>query len=263
MAPREFDVVIFGATGYTGEHVARAFNDMAAPGGSWAGVRWAIAGRSLSKLEGITVRHGLSPTDLVIADVQDVPSLVAMAARGALIMNCTGPYRFFGEAVVTACIEAKTHYIDLCGEPEFIDRCLLKHADAAREAAVLIVHSCAFDSVPADIGTLFTALQIQPPGLCAHVDMYHIFSVDRPITGASAHATTFYAAVHGFGGAAATRAQRRALLAKLEAEAAGSSKGPPPLGPKLHVASGPKWKEELRAYSFLFPGCVHEAYRAI
>lgn len=254
MPKRDFDVLIFGATGYTGEHVARALGAMTAPGGSWAGARWAIAGRSKVKLEGVATKRGLSPTGIVVADVSDAASLLAMAGRASIVMNATGPYRFYGEQVVTACIEAKTDYVDLCGEPEFIDRCLLKHADAAKAAGVIIVHSCAFDSVPADIGTLFTALQIPPPGLCAHADMYHTFSVDGPTTGASANATTFYAAVHGFGGASATRAQRKALLAKLEAEAAGSSKGPAPLGPKLKVAPGPTYKKELGKYAFLFPG---------
>ena len=168
MPRREFDVLIFGATGYTGEHVARAASEMAAPGGSWAGARWAIAGRSKAKLDDIVARHGLAPMGVVVADLKDASSMVAMCARAAVVMNATGPYRFFGEQVVTACIEAKTDYVDLCGEPEFIDRCLLKHADSAKAAGVLIVHSCAFDSVPADIGTLFTvrAALAWPPCAC-------------------------------------------------------------------------------------------------
>ena len=169
-------------------------------------------------------------------------------------MNAVGPYRFYGEAVVKACISTGTDYTDLCGEPEFIDRCLLKHADAARAAGVVIVHACAFDSVPADIGTLFTAMQFPPPMLCGHADMYHTISIEGNPTGAYAHATTFYAAVHGFGGANETRKQRKSLLAKLEADAPGSSKPPTPLGPKLRVAVGPAYKAALKAYSFLFPG---------
>ena len=251
---REFDVIIYGATGYTGEQVARALGGMAASGGSWACARWAIAGRSKAKLEAMATKHGLKPTGVVVADVGDAGSLTAMCARAAILMNATGPYRFYGEPVVTACIAAKTDYVDLCGEPEFIDRCLLRHTEAAKAAGVIIVHACAFDSVPADIGTLFTALQMPPPALCAHADMYHTFSVDGPLEGAAAHATTFYAAVHGFGGAKETRAQRKELLAKLEAEAPGSSVGPVPLGPRLRVATGPTYKAELGQYAFLFPG---------
>ena len=254
MSPREFDIVIYGATGYTGEHVARALSKMAAPGGSWRGVKWAIAGRSATKLAAITEKWDLKPTGTILADNSDDASLIAMAARGAVVMNAVGPYRFYGEAVVKACISTGTDYTDLCGEPEFIDRCLLKHADAARAAGVVIVHACAFDSVPADIGTLFTAMQFPPPMLCGHADMYHTISIEGNPTGAYAHATTFYAAVHGFGGANETRKQRKSLLAKLEADAPGSSKPPTPLGPKLRVAVGPAYKAALKAYSFLFPG---------
>merc|ERR1740115_104701 len=112
----------------------------------------------------------------------------SIVAQGRLLLNCTGPYRFFGEPVVEACISAKTDYVDLCGEPEFIDRCLLKHAEAAKAAGVIIVHSCAFDSVPADIGCLFTALQFEPPALCGHADMYHTVDIrDVPEANGSAN----------------------------------------------------------------------------
>lgn len=264
---REFDVILFGATGYTGEHTARALTKMAAPGGAWPGAKWAIAGRSASKLKAITIKWDLKPTGVIVADTSDMGSLMAMAARGCVVMNATGPYRFYGEAVVEACIGARSDYVDLCGEPEFIDRCMLKHADSARAAGVVIVHACAFDSVPADIGCLFTALQFAPPALCAHADMYHTFSVEGNPAGASGHATTFYAAVHGFGAAAKTRAQRKALLSKLEAADAGSSRPPPALGPKLKVHPGPQWQPKLQRYSFLFPGAdvavVRTTQRAI
>ena len=251
---REFDIILFGATGYTGEHTARALTKMAVPGGAWPGCRWAIAGRSASKLQAMVNKWGLTPTGVLVADTSDMGSLILMAARGSVIMNATGPYRFYGEAVVEACIASRADYVDLCGEPEFIDRCMLKHADAARAAGVIIVHACAFDSVPADVGCLFTALQFPPPALCAHADMYHAVSVAGNPAGAYAHATTFYAAVHGFGAASKTRAQRRALLAKLESDAPGSSKPPPALGPRLKVHPGPSWHKKLGRYSFLFPG---------
>ena len=139
MPVREFDIVIFGATGYTGEHVARAL-DKLAKSGSWAGVRWAIAGRSSSKPSAMQSKWQLAPTASIQADVSDPASLCAMASRTRVVMNATGPYRFFGEPVVAACINSRADYVDLCGEPEFIDRCLLKFSDAAREAGVLIVH---------------------------------------------------------------------------------------------------------------------------
>ena len=158
MSRREFDIVLFGATGYTGGHIARELHSLASKGGAWQGVVWAIGGRSQPKLSMMAAKRGFG-CSIVVADTSDAASLRSMAARARVVMNATGPYRFYGEAVVKACIATKTDYIDLCGEPEFIDRCLLKHADAAEAAGVLVVHACAFDSVPADIGCLFTALQ--------------------------------------------------------------------------------------------------------
>ena len=226
MAQCDLDVIIFGATGYTGEHVARTLHKMKADG-TWPGVRWAVAGRSEAKLRAMCEKRGLTPTDVLVADVQDAASLRAMAARGDTLLNCTGPYRFYGEPVVEACVATGCDYLDLCGEPEFIDRCQLRFGDSAAAAGALVVHACAFDSVPADIGTLYAAIQFAPPALCAHAELFHIVERSPGVSGAAGHATTFQAAVHGFSAVAETRAQRRELVAKLEAARPGSSRPPP------------------------------------
>ena len=88
-----YDVLIFGATGYTGDHVARSLQKMSCDG-TWPGVRWAIAGRSRSKLETLVDKNGLTPTGIVIADTSDPKSLLAMAATTRILLNATGPYRF-------------------------------------------------------------------------------------------------------------------------------------------------------------------------
>ena len=266
MAGRRYDIVIFGATGFTGEHVARELqrvaNDPAlttATSGTTPPtvLRWAIAGRSKPKLDALVARlssTGAPPTGVVVADVSDPTALRAMATTASVIINATGPYRFFGEPVVAACISEGTSYADLCGEPEFIDRMQLKHAEAAAAAKTLIVHACAFDSIPADIGTLYTALQFPPPSRCEHVHMYHTFSSSGGAGGAAAHATTFAAAVHGFAGSDQMRKQRKELFTKLEAQHTGASKGPERLGPKLVTPRGPVWNKALQKYAFLFPG---------
>ncbi|CAM9118001.1 unnamed protein product, partial [Ectocarpus sp. 8 AP-2014] len=87
--------------------------------------------------------------------------------RARLCLNCTGPYRFLGEAVVSACVDSGTDYIDLCGEPEFMQRMTLKFHEAAEAKGVLIIHACAFDSVPADLGCLFAATQFVSPAVCS------------------------------------------------------------------------------------------------
>ena len=194
---RDFDVIVFGATGYTGEHISRELHALASKGGAWQGVAWAIGGRSQLKLSAMASKHGLTPAGVVIADTADAASLRSMTARAKVVMNATGPYRFYGEAVVEACIATKTDYVDLCGEPEFIDRMQLKFGVPAVLAGVLVVHACAFDSVPADVGCLFTALQFAPPARCAHAMMYHTADWPAGVKGAAGHATTYFAAVHG------------------------------------------------------------------
>ena len=131
-----------------------------------------------------------------------------------------------------ACVAAGADYVDLCGEPEFIDRMQLKFGVPAVLAGVLVVHACAIDSVPADVGCLFTALQFAPPARCAHAMMYHTADWPAGVKGAAGHATTFFAAVHGFANVGATRRQRKELLAALEARVPGSTKEAPTVGPK-------------------------------
>ena len=251
MAPA-YDLVVFGATGYTGERVAASI-DALAKAGTWR-LKWAVGGRSRAKLDALCAKRGLAPTGVVVADTDDAASLKAMAASSRVVMNCTGPYRFYGEPVVAACVAAGADYVDLCGEPEFIDRMQLKFGVPAVLAGVLVVHACAFDSVPADVGCLFTALQFAPPARCAHAMMYHTADWPAGVKGAAGHATTFFAAVHGFANVGATRRQRKELLAALEARVPGSTKEAPTVGPKLKVATGPTWVAKLAKYAFRFPG---------
>lgn len=86
------------------------------------------------------------------ADSNDRESLLSSFSKAKLVLNCTGPYRFLGEAVVEACITTGTHYMDLCGEPQFIETMINKYHTLATEKQVLVLHACAFDSVPADLG---------------------------------------------------------------------------------------------------------------
>ncbi|CAE8632669.1 unnamed protein product [Polarella glacialis] len=189
---REFDAIIFGATGFTGQQTVMQFGRLSLC------ASWAVAGRSREKLEALKAETQVV-AGIVVADVDDPASLKQMASRARLVLNATGPYRFFGEAVVAACIESGTDYIDLCGEPEFMEKMLLRHNDAARAAGVVVCHACAFDSIPADLGILRCAQIFQAAGgECAHVEMFHYVDAPQGYTG---HDTTFKAAVHGVGAA--------------------------------------------------------------
>ena len=153
MADRRFDIVVFGATGFTGaltaEYLARH-----AP----AGTRWALAGRNMDKLSGVRGRlgEGAAETELLPADVSDPASLRAMAEATKVVITTVGPYIRYGEGVVAACAAAGTDYVDLTGEPEFVDRMWLGYHERAERSGARIVHSCGFDSIPYDLGVQFT-----------------------------------------------------------------------------------------------------------
>jgi short subunit dehydrogenase-like uncharacterized protein len=157
---RELDLVLFGATGFTGRltaeylarHVARQGPD---------GLRWALAGRSRGKLEGVrehlaTIDDGLGDLPLLTADVTDDVSLKDVAHRARVVITTVGPYLLYGEPLVAACAEAGTDYVDLTGEPEFVDRMYVAHHATARDSGARIVHACGFDSIPHDLGAYFT-----------------------------------------------------------------------------------------------------------
>ncbi|HEY6523701.1 MAG TPA: saccharopine dehydrogenase NADP-binding domain-containing protein [Solirubrobacteraceae bacterium] len=149
MAEREYDVVVFGATGFTGALTAEYLSAAAGAG------RWAIAGRSREKLDALRGRLS-ADVPVIVADVGDPASLRAMAESTRVVITTVGPYIHYGEAVVAACAAAGTHYVDLTGEPEFVDLMWLRHHDQARRTGAKLVHSCGFDSIPYDLGALYT-----------------------------------------------------------------------------------------------------------
>src|SRR3954469_15007567 len=154
----EHDVVVFGATGYTGALTAE-YLAANAPDGT----RWALAGRNRGKLEALRERLG-ADVPLLHADVTDPDSLRAVAEATKVVITTVGPYINYGEPLVAACAEAGTAYVDLTGEPEFVDRMYLRHHARAAETGARIVHACGFDSIPHDLGVLFTVEQL-PEGV--------------------------------------------------------------------------------------------------
>lgn len=149
-ADREFDVVVFGATGFVGELTA-AYLAHHAP----AGTRIALAGRSETKLADVRRRLPAAAADwpLIVADAASPASLDAMVARTRVICTTVGPYLRYGEALVVAAATAGTDYVDLTGEVPFVHFSINKAAEIAEASGARIVHSCGFDSVPSDLGT--------------------------------------------------------------------------------------------------------------
>jgi len=163
-ADRELDIVLFGATGFTGQLTAE-YLARNAP----AGLRWALAGRNPAKLERVRDRladHdiGLEELPLLHADVTDPTSLADVAERARVVITTVGPYLTYGEPLVAACATAGTDYVDLTGEPEFVDRMYAAHHATAALTGARIVHACGFDSIPHDLGALFTVQQLNATG---------------------------------------------------------------------------------------------------
>lgn len=145
---RDFDIIIYGASGFTGRLVAEYFSAKGVTG-------WAMAGRSEAKLAQVRDEIG-APVDtpLIVADADDAASMTALAARARVILTTVGPYQLYGNDLVAACAAAGTAYVDLCGEPAWMRQMIDAHHDAARKSGARIVFSCGFDSIPFDLGVL-------------------------------------------------------------------------------------------------------------
>ena len=151
---REHDIVVFGCTGFTGALTAEYLAQNAP-----ASTKWALAGRNMDKLERLRERLGVE-VPLLKADVGDQRSLDEVAASTKVVATTVGPYIEYGEPLVRACAEQGTDYADLTGEPEFADRMYVQHHATAERSGARLVHACGFDSIPHDLGTLFTVEQL-------------------------------------------------------------------------------------------------------
>ncbi|MBC7592412.1 MAG: saccharopine dehydrogenase NADP-binding domain-containing protein [Kineosporiaceae bacterium] len=152
--PARVDVALFGATGFAGGLTADYLGAHMPTGKTWA-----IAGRNVAKLKAIAERieelGGVAPA-IIEADSSDAASMKALAEQARVLITTVGPYLQFGEPAVKACAEAGTHYVDLTGESEFVDEMWLKYHQIAKASGAKIVHACGFDSIPYDLGVLFT-----------------------------------------------------------------------------------------------------------
>jgi short subunit dehydrogenase-like uncharacterized protein len=222
---REHEIVLFGATGFTGQLTAEYLARHARPG-----TRWALAGRNLQKLEGVRsalaeIDPALSELPLLQADVTDLDSVRAVAESTQVVITTVGPYIHYGEALVAACAAAGTDYLDLTGEPEFVDRMWLGYQDQARRSGARIIHSCGFDSIPYDLGVLFTVNQL-PEGVPIHIDGF-------VRAGGTFSGGTYHSAVHIIG-----RLRQGVAVAKQRKRLE-----PRPVGRTVKGASGPPHRD--------------------
>ncbi|MCH1553060.1 MAG: saccharopine dehydrogenase NADP-binding domain-containing protein [Luminiphilus sp.] len=151
MSNRDFEVIIYGASGFTGRLVAEYMGKTYGQS-----INWAMAGRNEAKLAEVRREVGApESTPLVIADADDLDSLRSMVKRADCILTTVGPYQLYGSELVGLCAQEGTHYVDLSGEPGWMHEMIEQHAATAASTGARIVHSCGFDSVPFDLGVYF------------------------------------------------------------------------------------------------------------
>ncbi len=157
MSPKEFDIVVYGASGFTGrlvaEYVLKTY-------GAAGPLRWAMAGRDKGKLRAIARELG-APESLptLEANADDAATLDALAQRASVILTTVGPYQLYGEALVAACARTGTDYVDLCGEPAWMAQMIARYESAAKASGARITFSCGFDSIPFDCGVFYLQQQ--------------------------------------------------------------------------------------------------------
>ena len=149
----KFDIIVYGATGFTGQLVAEY---LAAHYTGAGPPKWAMAGRSLDKLASVRDAIGApADTALIVADASDPASLKAMVEQTRSVISTVGPYQHYGNELLAACVASGTDYLDLCGEPIWMRQMIDKHEAAAKASGARIVFSCGFDSVPFELGAFF------------------------------------------------------------------------------------------------------------
>src|ERR1700759_2510337 len=153
MSSAKFDIVVYGATGFTGqlvaEYLATHYRDDTQ-------LKWAMAGRSLDKLKSVRDAIGApADTPLIVADASDPASLKAMIDQTRSVVTTVGPYLLYGNELVAACAASGIDYFDLCGEVPWMRRMIDAHQAGAKKSGARIMFSCGYDSIPFELGTFF------------------------------------------------------------------------------------------------------------
>lgn len=237
---RKYDAVVFGATGFTGHRVLK---ELVSQGRG----QYAAAGRSRDKLGKVVQPCGRASVEVIIAETEDSDSLLHMAQSTRLVLNCVGPYRYWGQPVVAACVEAGTDYLDVCGEPEFMELMEYRFHEKAKRNGCFIVSAAGFDSVPADLGVLYTMQQFQDPAVPSSVTSFLSFQIGN--AGICGHYPTWESAVGGFGSAKDFRQLRKSIAADPS-----SLRPPKPVGPRPRRIPPGDWDFYGHGYALPFPG---------
>ncbi|HZT54940.1 MAG TPA: saccharopine dehydrogenase NADP-binding domain-containing protein [Burkholderiaceae bacterium] len=164
MPAKPFDLIVFGATGFTGRQAVRALVHRAAAESTHTPLRWAVAGRNGERLRAVVAEQvpaGAAQPGVVIADADQPDTLHALAAQTSVLLNLAGPYALTGEAVVQACIAQGTHHLDLAGETFWVRQLIERHHRAAQRAKVKVIVCCGYEALPFDLAALWAAQQLR------------------------------------------------------------------------------------------------------
>jgi short subunit dehydrogenase-like uncharacterized protein len=202
---KELDLVIFGATGFTGNFVVQEVVKTLPQIESQLrrSLRWGVAGRSEGRLKQVVAKveqlnPQTRPPTILVADVTSHDSIHELARRTKVVISCVGPYRLYGEPLVKACIHHGTSYVDITGETGFILNSIFRHNEKARHSDVAIVHACGYDSVPAEMGVLYgTRLLEAKNAIPSSIEIFYTFTGGS--FGAQLNTGTYASAIHEMG----------------------------------------------------------------
>jgi short subunit dehydrogenase-like uncharacterized protein len=234
----KYDIVVFGASGYTGRLVAEYLQEEYAN----TALKWAMAGRSLDKLASVRTALGIPDSvDLVSVDSDDAASVGQMVSDCKVVITTVGPYQLYGEELIKQCAEQGTDYVDLSGEPSWMHETIAQHSAAAKASGARIVHSCGFDSIPFDLGVY-----------C--LQQHAITQTGKPITTVKGRVRAMNGTFSG-----GTIASLRATMASARANPAIIKVLTNPFaltegftGPEQPTGAAPQYDEELNSWSAPF-----------
>ncbi|XP_076761102.1 GTP cyclohydrolase punch [Xylocopa sonorina] len=240
MANERLDFVIFGATGFTGKYAVKVAAQLAKE----KELKFGVSGRRKQALEAVVKEYApdIENVPILIADLKDEESLKQMTAQAKVLVNCCGPYRFYGEPIIKACIATRTHQVDVTGEPQYMETMILKYNKAAEEAGIYIVSACGFDSIPCDLGVIFTQQKFN--GDVNSIESYLSLWTTAKVNNALVHYGTYESAVYGV----AHSNELRELRSKLYPEKL------PQMLPKLKTRGLVHKSPISSEWSMIFPG---------
>lgn len=244
--PDRLDIVILGATGFTGMYCIPHILQLAKSDGH--NYSWGIAGRSEEKLKDVLKKMGkkvdadLAKTPLIICDVGDEESLLKMAKNTKLVINCVGPFILYGERVVEACLKAGTHHIDVSGEPHYMENLQLTKNEMAKQKGVYVISACGLDSIPSDLGLIHLEQNFEGVlnSVVTYLEVWHEGKPKGPIINYG----TWASIVHGISNYGEVRKIRKALFPEKL----------PTFEPKLKLQMWPHKSSVVDGWVIPFPG---------